>query len=171
MSTQTPSSIEERITRAESEEMEAELVAYNPLVVEVENHEGTSDGDSIYTVIPQKQYCGCWDARARDVICKHLIFVAGLDNVVGETTRDVLTNRMKRLQSDLGQLRQAVEDTEQESEQLRRVRRSLDVESTVEADDDGDASDPDEGEVETDTNEDESGSSFRDLVSDLTSGS
>lgn len=85
--------------------MEAVIVSTEPqLVVEVENLDGTSEGDSIYTVIPEQQYCGCWDARARDVICKHQLFVYHLDGELGDAARDILRDELDAVKEAYNEL-------------------------------------------------------------------
>lgn len=72
---------EERIERAAREAMNIRVVSEpeygvpddTVTIIEAENEDSDSEESSVHTVVPDELYCSCWDARARAVLCKHVL--------------------------------------------------------------------------------------------------
>lgn len=114
---------EDRVRRAQNEEMEAHVVRQDPLVVEVDNE----SSDSTHAVLPDALYCDCEDHRYRGAVCKHMIFLANREDWIAEAVRQALTDQLTELQSEEMHLRDRLRSISQERDQIETVRSSLDV--------------------------------------------
>lgn len=121
--------IRERIRRAREREAEAVFVSGHPIIVEVDSeHSGRT-----HTVVPEALYCSCEDARYRDVICWHLIWLARQDNVAGDALESRIRDALDAVEEDIERTRDHLDEIEDDAEQLTAVADALEDESDQEA--------------------------------------
>lgn len=160
----TDETIQDRVERAESENMEVSLVDMDPLVVQVYNEAS----DRIHTVIPASVHCSCEDSTYRDTICKHLITLLQSEGHVGDTARESLKQRRNSLGGEITEKTEQLNELRSERDAivdaLGAVGASQVAESTVE-----DVLDGFQVEAEA-VNSAETDSPFEQMVDDLAQG-
>lgn len=117
-------SVQERLRRARSESMDSEVTSLDPLVVDVTN----DDSGNSYMVVPDAGKCSCPDHQHRDVVCKHMLFLAvqDADTVSAEAVRGHITDRMLELQDEKEGLEAELEQVESELQAYQSVHESVD---------------------------------------------
>lgn len=123
----TDQTIEDRVERAQSQDMELTLVDTDPVVVQVYN--GTSD--RIHTVIPESVHCSCEDHTYRGMLCKHLIAVLDSDGHIGEIMREEIKQEKNQCYGEAEALRDELETTLDRAEAITEVLNVLGVEQQM----------------------------------------
>lgn len=148
----TKTDVEERLRRARTESLSFEVVNDDPLAVRVTN----DDSGSSYLTVPGGGKCGCPDNTHRDVLCKHLLFLARLDTQVGETVRAYVTDQMLELTEKQDELETQLAEVESELRAYEVIQQQSDDDPRAVSE---------TTPVEENENEDE----FRSMLNDLQS--
>jgi hypothetical protein len=160
----TNETIESRVERAQSQEMDVTLVDTEPVIVQVYNEES----DRIHTVIPDAVHCSCEDHTYRDIICKHLIVLLQDDGNIGEQTREAVRLERNEIDREITEMQNQITDRKAQrdaiNEALSAVGAELIADDTV-----GDIIDGLEAEAEARSEAEDEPSAFERMVEDLQS--
>jgi len=170
----TDETIQDRVERAQSQNMEMTLVDTDPVVVQVFNE----DSDRIHTVVPQSVHCSCEDHTYRGAICKHIIALLGVEGHVGELMREELKEHRASIESEANEVKDRLDDLLFQQQQITEVLSELDIDQDMQRTDEagmrllqegqevGDAAIVEDDPV--DQTPEETRSEFETMVADLT---
>lgn len=127
----TDQTVQERVARAQSQEMELTLVDTDPIVVQVYNE----TSDRIHTVVPESMHCSCEDHTYRGYICKHIIALLDAGGHVGEIMREEIKQEKNECYVEAEALRDEIEDVMFRADQITAVLNALDVDQQMQSTD------------------------------------
>lgn len=98
--------VEARINRARSEEMDVTVESTDPHIVQVHNQES----GTVHTVVPKALHCSCEDHTYRGVICKHMISLMDDDGPAASAMQEAV----KEHRADLRSIAQELQEEQDE---------------------------------------------------------
>jgi hypothetical protein len=97
--------VDERIERAKQRDLHYEMVADDPLVVQIDSE----NSGRVHTVVPSTLHCSCEDHTYRNTLCYHLCFLL-LDDDVPEQIQTELEQALDVEYMELLDKQRAIEE-------------------------------------------------------------
>lgn len=126
----TEETIQERVERAQSQEMNATIVRNDPVIVQVHNEAS----DRIHTVVPDAVHCSCEDHTYRGEVCKHIIELLQDEGHVGDIMREAIKqdrNDIQELQAEVKEqirsLKERMNELQEQREKISATLNALDL--------------------------------------------
>jgi tRNA U55 pseudouridine synthase TruB len=149
-------SIEDRIERQQSQEMNITVVDTDPVIVQVHN----TYSDRIHTVVPSSAHCSCEDHTYRGAICKHMLELLQHEGHIGEITRESIKQEREAIQTECAELQRKLDTLRS---QRTQISAALDAVGASHA------QKQTEADILAVANDEQIGDVFSEMVADLTS--